>query len=453
MRCAGPAPNRNVTVTPIARHRFRVATLAVALLLSAPARAHDPRLELPDPLTVQEAWDVIRQCTDNLGKLLETNQLKDVPFQVAVCSPQFRLLEAQAATTDARPDELKALLAELFDTGTAIILASREKTEPRQKAEAEYRTWRTRLDAIAARYKPDVVAAPVYVCPMHPADRHLKVDARCTVCEMKLVRRRIPSGGAYEMPGQPTMTMALSPDVPLEVGRKVNVRVALARKGGQPVAPGDLLVMHTERVHLLIVDRSLGDYHHEHPVASTEHPGDYTFAFTPRKPGPYRVFADVVPGATGVQEYVIADLPAGAEGEPIAKSVSGSVVVDGLKYDLTFDVPGGGPLRAGQLVAGRVQVSDPADGEPFAKLEPLMGAFAHLVGFAEDHKTVVHIHPSGAEPTDDAARGGPALPFKFYAPVGGYMRLYVQVCVDGKWRFAPFGIDVQPALPAAAPKP
>ena len=78
-----------------------------------------------------------------------------------------------------------------------------------------------------------------------------------------------------------------------------------------------------------------------------------------------------------------------------------------------------------------------------------MGAFAHIVGFSADHKTVVHIHPSGAEPADAASRGGPELPFKFYAPVAGYMRLYVQVCVGGEWQFAPFGIDVRPPPPPA----
>jgi hypothetical protein len=430
-------------------------TVVAAALVAPRAGAHDPRLELPDPVTVEEAWDVIRQCTYNIGKLLVTHQLKDIAFQVAVCSPQFRLLEAKAAITDPRPEELKAKLTELFDTGTALILATREKVEPREKSKRAYQLWRTRLDAISARYAANVVTAPVYVCPMHPADRHLNADARCTTCEMKLVRRRIPGGGAYEVPGEPTMMMTLAPDVPLAPGRKAQVRVTLTRRsGGAPVAASDLLVMHTERIHLLIVDRSLSDYHHEHPVP-TERPGEYAFAFTPRKPGPYRVFADVVPDWTSVQEYVIADLPAagaGSEsGDAIGEWVSAVAVVGGLKYELTLDAPGGGSPRAGEPVAGRLRITNP-DGKPFARLEPLMGAYAHIVGFSADHKTVVHIHPSGAEPADEASRGGPELPFKFYAPVAGYMRLYVQVCVGGKWQFAPFGVKVRPPAPPT-PRP
>ncbi len=429
-------------------------TVVVAALAAPRASAHDPRLELPDPLTVEEAWDVIRQCTDNIGKLLATNQLKDIAFQVAVCSPQLRLLEAKAAATDPHPEELKSKLTELFDTGTALILATREKAEPRKKSEGAFQLWRARVDAIAKRYAVNVVEAPVYVCPMHPADRHLKSDARCTICEMKLVRRRIPGGGAYELPGEPTMTMTLASDAPLAAGRKAQVRVTLARRsGGAPVTASDLLVMHTERIHLLIVDRSLSDYHHEHPVP-TQRPGEYAFSFTPQRHGPYRVFADVVPDWTSVQEYVIADLPADAEGgDAIDQWLSSVVVVGGVKYELTFDGPNGaaGLPRAGEAVGGRVRVSDP-DGKPFVGLEPLMGAYAHIVGFSADHKTVVHIHPSGAEPADAASRGGPDLPFKFYAPVAGYMRLYVQVCVGGEWQFAPFGVEIRPpATPTPQP--
>jgi hypothetical protein len=439
--------------------RFLMAFTVLAVAFAMPrASAHDPRLELPDPLTIEEAWDVVRQCTDNIGKLLETNQLKDIAFQVAVCSPQFRLLEAKAVVTDPHPDELKAKLTELSDTGTTLILATREKSEPREKSQRAYQLWRTRLIAVADRYAANVVAAPVYVCPMHPADRHLSANARCTICEMKLVRRRIPSGGGYELPGEPTMTMTLASEAPLTPGHPAKVRLTLTRRaGGAPVTRSDLLVMHTERIHLLIVDRSLSDYHHEHPVP-TDRPGEYAFSFTPQKPGPYRVFADVVPDWTSVQEYVIADLSAGAEGEggdAIEEWARDVAVVGGLKYQLTFDTPGGASPRAGEAVVGRVRVTGP-DGKPFAQLEPLMGAYAHIVGFSADHKTVVHIHPSGAEPADAASRGGPELPFKFYAPVAGYMRLYVQVCVGGKWQFAPFGVKVGPPItpvPPPAAKP
>ena len=100
-------------------------------------------------------------------------------------------------------------------------------------------------------------------------------------------------------------------DRPLEVGQEACVRVRLPGNDGTPVKRSDLIVVHTQPIHLLIVDRSLGDYHHEHPTP-TETPGEYAFHFTPRRPGPYRIWADVVRGDTGVQEYVVADVPATA---------------------------------------------------------------------------------------------------------------------------------------------
>ena len=65
-------------------------------------------------------------------------------------------------------------------------------------------------------------------------------------------------------------------------GQPARVTARLTKLEGTPIrAVDDLLVMHTERIHLLIVDRSLLDYHHEHPVA-TDTPGEYAFTFTPR---------------------------------------------------------------------------------------------------------------------------------------------------------------------------
>jgi hypothetical protein len=73
-----------------------------------------------------------------------------------------------------------------------------------------------------------------------------------------------------------------------------------------------------------------------------------------------------------------------------------------------------------------------------------MGAFAHLVGFNEDYKTVTHMHPKGPPVFDRAARGGPELEFQIYALRPGFVRFFAQVQIDGRSRFVPFGLQVAP---------
>ena len=98
----------------------------------------------------------------------------------------------------------------------------------------------------------------------------------------------------------------------------------------------DLMVMHTEPIHLLIEEPGLGDYNHEH-LRPTETPGEYAFPFTPAKSGPYRIWADVVPMASGVQELPFADLPAAGEAVPpvdTANRLTSSA--GGYQFSLSF---------------------------------------------------------------------------------------------------------------------
>jgi hypothetical protein len=209
------------------------------------------------------------------------------------------------------------------------------------------------------------------------------------------------------------------------------------------VVLSDLLEMHTKKIHLLINDQSLGDYHHEHPVP-TDMPGEYAFDFTPQKPGPYRIWADVVPAASSIQEYVIADIPAASKPQSITdRAAVSTAVVNGRKYVLSLN-NNGQPIRANQTVIGTISITE-SDGLPTTSLEPVMSSFAHIVGFNEDRKTVLHIHPYGKEPASTTDRAGPAFAFKFYSPTPGFYRLYGQVQIDGVPQFAPFALTVLPA--------
>ena len=434
---------------PHAAIRLPLAFITAVTLLAPFCAAHDPLLDLPAPRSVPEAWNVIDASVANVEKLFETNQLPIIAFQVANCSPAIRTLQENLMPGDAGGAR-RAELQRMFNSGAELILATREKVQPREKGIARYEAWREQWAAIAAHYDEKERNAAVYVCPMHPLDRHLDRDARCTACDMTLIRRRIPASPVYEKPGEPSMKLELKPDRPLAKGRESRVIARLTRLAdGAPLREEDLLVMHTERIHLLIVDPSLDDYHHVHPTP-TQTPGEYAFNFQPRQKGPYRAWADVVPAESVVQEYVVADMPSDVQGETLGEREAKLVnVVDGLRYELSFDNKSG-PLRVGETVRGRLTVSR-TNGQPFTQLEPIMGAYAHLVGFAEDYRTVVHLHPTGAEPKRPADRGGPTLEFKFYPPVAGFVRFYAQVSVGGVSRFARFGVTVARA-DAAAPQ-
>jgi hypothetical protein len=184
----------------------------------------------------------------------------------------------------------------------------------------------------------------------------------------------------------------------------------------------------------------LTDYHHEHPVP-TRNPGEYSFSFTPSKPGSYRVWADVRPYPLGLQEYAMTDIRAATTGEPLTnRTVIFKATVDGLNYELILAQK---TIQVGRPALARLRITT-ADGKGFTQLEPLMATFAHLVGFNQDYKTVMHIHPKGAPVLDPAARGGPELEFQIYALQPGFVRLFAQVQIEGRSRFAPFGLQIAP---------
>lgn len=119
------------------------------------------------------------------------------------------------------------------------------------------------------------------------------------------------------------------------------------------------------------------------------------------------------------------------------KTASMTSTVDGYTFTLALD----SEPKAGAAVMGNITVTK--DGKPFTQLEPVMGAFAHVVGFTEDYNSVLHIHPMGKEPTSDTERGGPKLEFHIEPKTAGFVKLFAQVRIDGKDIFAPFGVTVK----------
>jgi hypothetical protein len=239
------------------------------------------------------------------------------------------------------------------------------------------------------------------------------------------------------------VTMALEFKAALEAGREAAGALTLKTFSGKPIAPEDLLVMHTKLLHLLIVDPTLTDYQHVHPGPGRMR-GEWMFSFTPRRTGLYRVFADFTPAATGRGLYASADVKVGPASD-LTDRVAGSPALawtaerDGYRFALAASLE---PMRAGQPVDLRFAVTR-ADGGA-VPMEPVMGAFAHLVAFDEARSGFAHLHPMETDllKRPDAMR--PTLNFKITIPQAGRYVIWAQVNLGGRETFVPFGFEVVP---------
>ncbi len=241
--------------------------------------------------------------------------------------------------------------------------------------------------------------------------------------------------------GAPTMTLALSPAGAFVVGKPQTVSLTLTdAASGKPMGADAMAVAHTKKLHLLIVDASLTDYQHIHPQPDLAKPGSWRFDFAPRFGRTYKVWADAT-RPNGSQEYVKADLVAGTQPAPKPDAaVVTKAVMDGLTFSLSFS----GPLKVGEAAQGTIGITDNKTGQPFAGLQPIMGAFGHIVAFAGDWNAIEHVHPIGAEPKVESARGGPVIRFHIKPEQAGTLKLFGQIRANWRETIVPFTQNVQP---------
>ena len=224
-------------------------------------------------------------------------------------------------------------------------------------------------------------------------------------------------------------------------GQPLRMTLGLATSTGKPVGPVDLMVQHTRKLHLLLIDPTLRDYQHVHPEPGVV-AGEWTFTFTPRLPGGYRFFADFVPLPTARSLYASADLTIeGQATSPGPAPFSWDAAVEGYQFKLTPDAP----VRAGRPVTLTFEVAR-TDGGVVA-MEPVMDAYAHLVAFDQERSGFAHLHPLTGEPNApitplDPIR--PRLPFKITIPSAGVYVIWAQVKLGGRELFAPFWFEVAP---------
>jgi len=238
--------------------------------------------------------------------------------------------------------------------------------------------------------------------------------------------------------------MTLASESQATVLHEVPVVLTLKTSTGKPVAPEDLLVVHTQKLHLLIVDPTLTDYQHVHPQPD-QRPGEWLFSFTPKRAGLYRVFADFTPAATARGLYASADLEVKAResgnavetNEPLPQAWT--YLEQGYRFTLQPGIP---QLRAGKSTDLSFSVSRVDGGA--VSLDPVMGAYAHLVAFDAARSGFAHLHPNETDLSRTLDPHQPRLTFKLTIPHAGRYVIWSQVNLAGRERFAPFWFEVLP---------
>ena len=390
-----------------------------------------------------EAWAMLFQMMDRLRADLTKHDLTLIHTEDPVASAAVTTLIRELANPSTPNAPAKKIAWTIFVRDISALHTAadgaREEACVALLHRAEGELQKLQEDSEPAVLQSAHHYAERYTCPMHPEVLGAKNDT-CGKCGMTLDQLVVLLPLDAGLTTQDAVRATITTAAPLEPGKLAQAVLHLRRGENEAVTPADLIETHTRKIHLLIVDGSLTDYHHEHPEPTTT-PGDYAFEFSPQKPGPYLAWADLRPLPLGLQEYEKTVIPAAGDSAPVTDKRPRLISdADGLHFELVLSRAA---IKVREPTDARLRVIRP-DGSGFDQLEPVMAAFAHLVGFNEDKKTVLHLHPTGAPITNPMERGGPQLDFKIYATTPGFVRLFAQVQIAGRQVFVPFGIQVLP---------
>lgn len=415
-----------------------VAGLILAVVHGSRTQADIP---LPpnvmNPATLPEAWNVLRLTRANVSRLLEEKRLAEVPEQIALCSPALRFLVRPEIAGD-KKKMIDEQTARAFRGVSTVAQACMVQSPP--DAEKSFVEVKAAIAELEKMFDEKDVNAEIYYCVKHPEIVSTQAGSLCLKCSAQLRLRRIAYSFIYVTPADPTVKFTIESQSKIEAGQRADFKMHLATVKGAPVTEQDLLVVHGHPVHLIVTDAATEHCQIIHPMADAA-AGDYLFSFTPHSAGPHRIWADIVPVATGLQELPFADV--GGDYKPLSVADPADVLTataEGFKFQLSF-AGMSGQARARQIQLMRVEVTD-ADGKPVQRLEPFMNAFAHCVGIYDDHQTVMRLHPAGGDILRDDVRGGPYLGFKVYAPRTGNVRFFCMVRIDGRPVTVPFRVNI-----------
>jgi len=235
------------------------------------------------------------------------------------------------------------------------------------------------------------------------------------------------------------VVMSLEADVPPARHEPLAFTLTLRTASGKPIGPADLLVAHTRKLHLLVVDPTLSDYQHIHPEPGRRE-GEWHFSLTPQRSGVYRVFADFTPMATQRGLYAVAEFTVPGAVPTVINAGNTTVQARGFTFELSLPEA----LHAGKSTDLSFRIASPGTVKEPVPLEPVMGAFAHLVAFDEARSGFAHLHPQETDLARPPDLREPELHFRITIPQPGRYVIWAQVNLGGTEAFVPFWVDVLP---------
>lgn len=257
----------------------------------------------------------------------------------------------------------------------------------------------------------------------------------------------LPAGLAFALAGRKEKTGADVPssypgspviaevelDRPTALGKSCAAKIKLKHAdSGLPLSEDELAVVHTEKLHLFVVDDGLKDYRHIHPQPTGE-PGVFACSFTPETSNRYSAWMEVTPLKDTKTYQLKCALPS-ATSRHIPPVIRANDNVEHKGINFHWSSSDALRMKTPAIVA--VHVTD-NNGRPVTDLEPIMGARAHLVGFSADGKSLVHTHPLD---------GGGTSPLRFHIEPdkADAMQFYLQVRRHGEDIYVPFGQHIRP---------
>ena len=235
------------------------------------------------------------------------------------------------------------------------------------------------------------------------------------------------------------VVLSLKADRPPRLNQMTNFVLTMKTASGKPIAPEDLLVSHTRKLHLMAVDPTLSDYQHIHPEPG-KRPGEWDFAMAPERPGLYRVFADFTPAATGRGLYASVDFSVPGIVATVTRSPNTTWQTAGFNFELVVPPE----FHAGTQVDLRLRIESQGTIKKRVPLQTVMGAFAHLVAFDEARSGFAHLHPQEVDLSKPPDAIHPELTFKVTIPQAGRYVIWGQVNIDGTIISVPFWLEVLP---------